>query len=106
MVVASGDQPRRLVTVDKLATEEHGLLPGPVSQLAAADAPRESEVIADHGAGTGLAADRVPPAPRRRRGLPAAAARPARPEACPRPAPGSRARSGGSAPTRSPPGPA
>ena len=44
---------------DELGPEEQRLLPGAKCQLAAADAVREAQVVADHRARSGLAPDRL-----------------------------------------------
>ena len=58
-LIAAAAQLGRLVGEDELGPEQHRLLPGPVRQDAAADAPRKAKIVTDHGACAGLAADRV-----------------------------------------------
>ena len=58
-LIAAAAQLGRLVGEHELGPEEHRLLPGPVRQDAAADAPRKAKIVTDHGACAGLPTDRV-----------------------------------------------
>src|SRR4051794_13212154 len=52
-------QSRRALHEDELRSKKQGLLPGTKGEFTAADPTLEAEVVADHRAGSGLAADRL-----------------------------------------------